>query len=358
MQRSGWSRQRWNSGMAIKFSAANLGKIIIAGIIAVLILSIPCLVYFNFSISIPTKGCPTDYVFEKHSYYSRAVEGFGYGRMNNEGFTNIEDYNEQPVDILLMGSSQMEGLQVPQDKTTASLLNKLFSGKEYVYNIGISEHNFSIVANNFEAAIKKYTPKKYVIIETGSIQFSMQTLVDIIHYKIPEHIPESNIRGPRAFLRTTFLKNILYIRLFLYQVKKFRDKANKDKLEGVDGFNKDEYLKNITMVMQRLNQTTIENNTKLIIFYHPQLVLNKDGSASTNTDTEYLELFKTACGNNGIYFMDMTGVFMEEYKSNHVLPHGFANTAVGTGHLNKNGHRIIAAELFRQINETTPGSAI
>ncbi|GHU95903.1 hypothetical protein FACS189479_09590 [Spirochaetia bacterium] len=331
----------------------------LAVFIAVLILSIPCLVYYNFStIAIPTKGGPTDYVYKKHSYYSRAVEGFGYGRMNNEGFNNIEDYNEQPVDILLMGSSQMEGLQVPQDKTTASLLNKLFFGKEYVYNIGMGGHDFSIIANNFEAAIKQYAPKQYVIIETGSIQFSMQTLIDIINYEIPENILESNIRGPRAFLRTTFLKNILYVRLFAYQVKQFRDKANKGKPEGLDEFNKDDYLENINMVMQRLNQTTIENNTRLIIFFHPHLTLNRDGSASANTNDEYLDAFKAACINNGIYFLDMTAIFMEEYQINHILPYGFANTAVGAGHLNKNGHRIIANELFRGINEIEKGGSL
>ncbi|GHU54240.1 hypothetical protein FACS189442_0190 [Spirochaetia bacterium] len=344
--------------MAIRIAVKNLAKIITAGIIAVLILSIPCLVYYNSPITILTKGGPTDYVYEKHSYYSRAVEGFGYGRMNNEGFTNIEDYNEQPVDILLMGSSQMEGVQVPQDKTTASLLNKLFSGKEYVYNIGMSGHLFSVIANNFEAAIKRYAPKQYVIIETGSIQFSMQTLVDIINYEIPEKVSESNIRGPRAFLRTTFLKNILYIRLLLNQVKLFRDMANKGKSEGLDEFKKDDYLENINMIMQRLNQTTIENNTKLIIFYHPHLTLNKDGSASANTDDEYLDAFKTACINNGIYFIDMTAVFMEEYQTNHILPHGFANTAVGAGHLNENGHRMIAKELFRGINEIEKGGSL
>ncbi|GHV91663.1 hypothetical protein AGMMS50268_21660 [Spirochaetia bacterium] len=345
--------------MAIKFSAANLGKIITAGIIAVLILSIPCLVYFNFPITIPTKGCATEMVYKKHSNYNGAIEGFGYGRINNEGFTNIEDYNEQPVDILLMGSSHMEGFQVPQDKTTASLLNKLFFGKEYVYNIGIGGHSFHVVADNFESAIKRYTPEKYVIIETGSIQFSMQTLVDIINYKIPENIFGSNIRGPRAFLRTTFLRNILVcVRLFAYQVKQFRDKANKGKLEGLDEFNKDDYLEKINMIMQRLNQTTIENNTRLIIFYHPHLTLNKDGSASVATDNEYLEMFKNACSDNDIYFIDMTAVFMEEYQTNHILPYGFANTAVGAGHLNKNGHRIIANELFRRISEIEKGGSL
>jgi hypothetical protein len=186
----------------------------------------------------------------------------------------------------------------------------------------------------------------------------MQTMSDIINYKIPENIPESNLRGPRAFLRTTFLKDILYVRLFLFQIKQFREKANKNNLKNFDEFINDDYLQTINMVMQRLNQTAVDNNTQLIIFYHPHLTLNKDGSASVATDNVYLKIFKSACSNNGIYFFDMADVFMEEYQTSHILPYGFANTAVGTGHLNKNGHRIIAEELFRQINQVTPGSSI
>jgi hypothetical protein len=144
----------------------------------------------------------------------------------------------------------------------------------------------------------------------------------------------------------------------VYQVKQFRDKANKNKSGGLDEFNKDDYLQALNMVMQRLNQTSIDNNIKPIIFYHPHLSLNKDGSASANTDNEYLNAFKTACINNDIYFIDMTDTFIEEYQVNHILPYGFANTAVGAGHLNKNGHKIIANELFRRINEIEKGGSL
>jgi hypothetical protein len=338
--------------MTVNIAVKNVPKIIIAGIIALFILSVFCLVYYNLPVHLTSKTGTTDYVWEKHAYYRKMTEGFGYGRMNNEGFNNLKDYTAQPVDILLMGSSQMEASNVAQNKTTAALLNSKFNESKYVYNIGISGHSLPHIVTNLETAIQYYTPKEYVVIETMSIQFNTTSLEDIINSKI-QRIPsyDSGI--------VFRLQKIPYLRLLYSQYKSLRGNNDDEIPEQVpDIFDKEKYSELLTMVMQRLNQISINNNIKLIIFYHPHLVLNKDGSASTNTDTEYLELFKTACGSNGIYFINMTGAFTEEYKSNHVLPHGFANTAVGVGHLNKNGHRIIAAELFRQINETTPGSAI
>ncbi|GHV00259.1 hypothetical protein FACS189483_10210 [Spirochaetia bacterium] len=92
--------------MTIKFLAANLGKIITAGMMALFVLTIFCLVYYNIPVHVTSKSGTTDYVWGKYAYYSKMTEGFGTGRMNNEGFNNLEDYNAQSIDILLMGSSQ------------------------------------------------------------------------------------------------------------------------------------------------------------------------------------------------------------------------------------------------------------
>ena len=47
----------------------------------------------------------------------------------------------------------------------------------------------------------------------------------------------------------------------------------------------------------------------------------------------------------------MTDIFINEYNESSTLPHGFINTSVGTGHLNKDGHRMIAEALARAIKE-------
>ncbi|MDR0910084.1 MAG: hypothetical protein LBM77_10005, partial [Spirochaetaceae bacterium] len=84
-------------------------KFMFAGVVAVIILNIVCLAYYKLPVHITTKTGVTDYYWEPHTYYSKMTEGFGYGKMNNEGFNNIKDYTKgENVNVLLMGSSQME----------------------------------------------------------------------------------------------------------------------------------------------------------------------------------------------------------------------------------------------------------
>jgi hypothetical protein len=329
-------------------------RIITAGIIAFLCLTLFCFVYYNIPVHVTSKIRATDYTWGKYAFYSKMVEGFGYGRMNNEGFNNLENYSGQKVNILLLGSSQMEGTNVPQKETTAALLNTLFNRGKYVYNIGISGHDFPHIINNLETAIKQYSPGEYVFIEIGSVIFSQESLKECINSNV-KRIPSYDSKI------MFFLQKIPYLRLLYLQYKNFT--GNNEEGENVPAqvpiqFNREEYSRILDGVMKKVHQISMYNNIKTIIFYHPHLTLNKDGSALVSTNDEYLAIFENACRDNGIYFIDMTDVFLKEYKKNHILPHGFANTAIGTGHLNKNGHRLIADALFYRINEIKKDGSI
>ena len=89
----------------------------------------------------------------------------------------------------------------------------------------------------------------------------------------------------------------------------------------------------------------------IIIFYHPGIAIHQDGSISTNGDSTIIHLFQEVCEENGIYFLDMSDRFQQEYEESYTLPYGFANTSVGSGHLNKYGHAMIADELYKLISE-------
>ena len=45
----------------------------------------------------------------------------------------------------------------------------------------------------------------------------------------------------------------------------------------------------------------------------------------------------------------MTDAFLEAYETEHILPHGFVNTAPGVGHMNADGSRIVADVLCAEI---------
>jgi hypothetical protein len=326
-------------------------RFISAGITAFGVLNIFCFIYYNMPVHITSKTGTTDYIWESNGHYSKMTEGYGYGKMNNEGYNNSDDYNKQPIDILIMGSSQMEGTNVPQALTTAALLNKLLSTK-YVYNIGISGHDFPHIVNNFETAIEFYEPSEYVIIEIGSLLVDIQAL--------EESIKENLKRLPSYDNKIMFfLQKIPYLRLLYSQYTHFTEKDDADSPQQ-NNMVSDIVSYSVVLddVMKKIHLVSTEHGIKTIIFYHPHFMLDNNKSISANTDYEYLKILETACFNNNILFINMESVFIEGYKKNYTLPHGFFNTAVGSGHLNRNGHKIIANELFRQINIIEKGGSI
>ena len=72
---------------------------------------------------------------------------------------------------------------------------------------------------------------------------------------------------------------------------------------------------------------------------------------------EYLRAFSEACEAAGVLFVDMSERFLQAYEAEHILPHGFANTAMGQGHLNADGHRLVAEALYDAIVEAEGGRA-
>ncbi|MDR2392966.1 MAG: hypothetical protein LBD93_02255 [Treponema sp.] len=318
-------------------------KVITAGSIAFLVLTLCCFAYYNLPVHSSSKTGTTDYVWEKHAYYSKMTEGFGYGKMNNEGFNNLADYHGQRVDLLVMGSSQMEGTNVVQHKTAVALLNTLFDTSKYAYNIGISGHDFPHIVNNIERAIQYYAPQEYVIIETGSLRFDIPSLEDALTARM-QRIPSY---GSKILF---YLQKIPSLRLLYSQYKSFVGTKTQESIAvSPDMASKEVYLEILNRVMNKLQHLRIDYRVNILIFYHPHLLLTRDGDASAETNGEDIALFKQACTDYGIYFVDMTDIFLDAYRNYHILPHGFTNTAVGVGHLNKNGHSMIANALFRQI---------
>ena len=57
------------------------------------------------------------------------------------------------IDVLVMGSSHMQGFQVMQKYNTANVLSEL-SGR-IIYNIGMGGHGLPVCISNLEAALKK-----------------------------------------------------------------------------------------------------------------------------------------------------------------------------------------------------------
>lgn len=337
-----------------------VGKVILSGVLAFIILTIFCIFYSNTPVHYDNPDGATDYIWEPHVFYSHGTEGFAWGKTNNEGYMNMFDYDENmQIDILIMGSSHMEANAVAMDENTASRLNSLLE-EDTVYNIGVSGHTFLTCACNLNAAINKYKPTRYIVIVTDSISFSEQALSDAINgsiAKIPSH--SGGIIG--LLQRNQYLR-LIYSQINNYMEKQARDKGDIENIENIENVEnnangaesvrlENNELLLLDTLLQKMSTSVGDSDTKIIIVYHPSTIIKEDGSLQLVCDKNLIDQFQKLCNNNSILFLDMSDRFIKEYESAYVLPYGFSNTSVGSGHLNKYGHTMIADELYKLIAE-------
>jgi hypothetical protein len=327
------------------------GKVILAGLTAFMILNAFTLLYYSNPRRIPSPTGVTDNALEANSYYAKMQEGFGYGKVNNEGFHNLYDYQGQQIDILAMGSSQTEGSYVPLNNVATVRLQELFGGTKNIYNIGAAAHSFFNNANNLETALRYYQPKDYVLLE-GTIKFETREMEQYLGGNT-RNAPGFGIESRVLY----FLQRFRYLRLLYKQTLIWWNSADIDndiapaQTRTEAGEDLSAYTALLDAVFRKLEATGQEAGVRLIVFYYPQLKLQVDGSAQPDTDPVYYHLFKEMCEKHGVYFLDLTDPFMEEYTKHHKLPFGFINSRIGAGHLNSNGYRIMAERMFDFINK-------
>lgn len=317
---------------------------------AFIILTLFCTLYYNYSIHSPNENGSTDYKWVSNDFYSCCTEGFACGKTNNEGFINAIDYTDgMPIDILIMGSSHMEGCNVSQASSVTGQLSARLSEKT-IYNIGVSRHHFLTCCANLSAALRRYAPRDYLIIETSLVAFTKEEINLVLDGTYPELADHSS--GFLGFLsRNPFLRCV-YAQLkgFLIQT----EESGEESAEEIAPIT-EEYLSALDRLLSTVKETAEKAGTKVIVFYHPTTQVGSDNTLVLPNNDGYLSSFAETCEKNGICFLDMTDRFLAEYEENHVLPYGFSNTSVGGGHLNRYGHAMIADELIGLITSGKKG---
>lgn len=319
-------------------------KAFVAGILAVLVASAVCLIYYNPGIHVTNPSGATDYVWQSNRFTGGMTEGIAWGYTDKNGFYNETD-TDKNMDLLVMGSSQMEGTNVFPTQNTAWLLGE-FTDKS-TYNIGTSGHDFLVCVKNLEAALTEMQPTEYVIIEIGTPKYSVNTIEECLSGKL------GNIPSYDSGL-LFHMQKIPYLKLVYAQLKSWDGVGNNNAPSTQTDKPTTVIEPSLTEAYGRLlgkvSEICAAHGVQPIIVYHPHLQVNADGTVVPDHDETYLEVFASACADNGVLFVDMTEDFLQMYETEHLLPHGFCNTAVGVGHLNRHGHRAIAERLAEVIS--------
>ncbi|MDL2250611.1 hypothetical protein LJC51_08165 [Lachnospiraceae bacterium OttesenSCG-928-J05] len=316
-------------------------KVVIAAILAFFVVNIFCIFYYNIPLRQSLTSDITDYKWKANAYQSRLTEGYGYGHIDSNGYNNDKSLaEEKQPDVLIVGSSHMEGFQISQKKNMAFSLNTLLDVDNLsTYSIGISGHTLLTNFSNIDNILKDKSPQ-YIVFETENISFDSESISRVINNNLP------SIGGSERF---EALSQIPYLRLLYLQLQNLE--ASHMTPSAVDS----EHSKNtdcdIAPLLEIISQKCQIANATPVIFYHPHLSIDDEGNVQPLVQQDTLKAFSTACKDSGIIFIDMTDSFISEYEHNRTLPHGFMNTEIGTGHLNATGHRLCAEEVFKSIHE-------
>lgn len=328
-------------------------KLIVTIFLSLVILSGVCLGYNYSGCHITNVDGSTDYKWEKSQYFSTMKEGFSWFRFDRNGYNNVDDssFLNRPVDILLVGSSHMEAVQIPRQKNVGYLLNKQLPGLR-TYNIGISGHNIYTCVSNLKAATGIYKPQKLVILETDIVHLDVKSMDDVLTRKYKK------IKSRDNGLVYKIQKTIPSIKTLYKAINEWLDvsKQNNKKKDNNILLRENERYKDVLGNFLRMAKESVPEKYRVIIFYHPSAVIDIHEVYNDNDDSENKRLFAEMCEKNNIVFVDMTNDFREMYLSRHVFAHGFINTAVGVGHLNVFGHELIAECLTKTIKELYRGS--
>lgn len=328
--------------MKIKKTAYTL-KFVFSGITAFIILSVFCNFYYNLPTHIESVTKSTNHIWQKNKWHSRATEGFAFGRTDANGFNNVIAIDD--VGILIMGSSQMEAFNVLYNQNTTYKLNELFKNNKKnlrAYNIGISGHNLLSCINNIENAVSEFSPSDYVILETQAYKFQIDTMRSLSEGTFQR---DSSHTGKFSQL----LQSSSYLRL-LYKQYTELSKGTKKQSDHTVEPSREEYTYYINAILKKASDAMVDN-CRLIIFLDDNLKFNDNNEIANRDKDFYYTTFKEACKSNNIIFIDMHKDFTDSYIKHHILPHGFSNTRVGKGHLNRHGHSIISKRLYDIIIE-------
>lgn len=325
-----------------------LGKVLktVMGLIAAaVILDIFCAWYYNPLAYLWEESRATDTVRQPNAFTSRATEGIAWTTTDNNGYNNAS-VPEDGIFVLAMGSSHMEGFNVMQDEMISSRLEALLAEGGIdgsVYNIGMSSHTLARNIANLDRALERFKPSGYVILETHDIAVTRRefkkAMSDSFGRRMATKVPLPDFLSERPLLRALYNQYMTFM----------GDTETPSGGEVLMEYVIEEYRASMLQMMQHVGDTARRHGVTPILLYHPHLSLNADGSAQPQTDLNCLKAFKDACRESGVVFVDLTEDFEEQFQENYVLPHGFSNTVPGTGHLNREGHRMAAEALCEEI---------
>lgn len=320
-----------------------IGQWLAAAVAAVLICNVFLYGYHDPAAWIDRENGATYAIWRPGSRLIMGTEGRGVHRVDSRGYLN-PDLPLAEQYTLVVGSSFTQGKEVAAGERFVDLLNAQLSHGETlaVYSVSQDGFYFPDVVACFPALLEEFPGAQTVVIEIGSLSMSDEALIAAINRNGADE-PQT---GPEIMKQLSFPQRaVLHVKeafpiLTLGKSQLIALLAE----ESTPGENipTEETL---DAAMARLRSLF---DGRILILYHPAVRITPEGTLET-VQEENLALFRRCCEENGLEFLDASDTFTAAYERDSVVPYGFFNTAMGSGHLNADGHRLCAQVLLEAL---------
>lgn len=320
-----------------------------AAMLAVLICNVLVYAYHRSPAWIERQGGATDSIFRPGSTLLHGTEGRGRHNVDSRGYLNPDlplgaDYT------LVVGSSFTLGKEVPAGDRFVDRMNDVLApGGDTlaVYTVAQDGFYFPDMVRCFPALLAEFPEAGTIILEINANTFSAEELEAALNQQAlnPEQTGERWMKNATARQKLVFWIKETFPILTLGKMQLREMLSGEDEKAPVTGPGEAEIEAAVSLLRA-------EYGGSLMIFYHPNVRLCRDGTMELVPD-DRIPAFETACRKYGVEFVDASRAFLEAYETDHVVPYGFSNTAMATGHLNRDGHRICAEVLLEALNNDT-----
>ena len=314
----------------------------LALLVGFLIVNGLCFAYERQTGWLDTPGGPSASIWRPGTVIVHGTEGYGISRVDENGYLNPAG-DLADTYVLMMGASHTQGKEIPQKQRYSTLVSDYFSGDSGLlstYNIASDGHFLTSQIRHFAAAVAAFPDAGAITMELGSTDASPQEL-RACRDQAPYTPAAFDSLSTAGRLKLAAKEGLPLLNLLRKNIQTMRAQA------AQDTGNQSDYEQELDAALSLIRS---EFDGPIAFVYHPTTKVLRDGTLVLGYSDTW-DVFCRLCEKNGIDVIDTGPRFRQLYETEHRLPYGFANTTPGDGHLNAQGHRILAEEIISYLEE-------
>jgi len=300
------------------------------------------------------------YTYTPNTTYHKRQEGWASTEIGKHNVNAIVDVKQiRGLKVAIWGDSEVEGFQVADDKKMAQQLTGLFRSANLkltgfsVAHSGNAFADYYFDIPKYERIVQNISAHYIIVCNLNDALPSPNStrckFIDQGHYLLVE----SSCRPPQQELLRRLSKWRLRFISYLYgKVARINLRFKLGPTEKTD-YRPDEisrYSKKEEAweyMLTKIREQSSKPITVVYCSYAPKI--EKCGVLMSDPCEKDASTFASLCHRSGIGFVDLTKVFQDYYLKTLHFPRGFSNTTPSKGHLNDEGHKLVAEAIFKSV---------